>query len=68
MPKKKVKTKKKPIVKVKVPSQEDKIKDVMSAGLTTAYDLGVAQGAVVAGRHSKENKAGNVDALPERRK
>jgi len=72
MPKKKVTpvkaAKKVAVTKVKVPSQEDKIKDVMSSGLSSAYDLGIQQGAFVAGKHSKANKAGNVDALPERRK
>lgn len=72
MTKKKTKTKvdekiltKEEVAKFKPTDKTTEIEDVMSFGLKSAYDLGVAEGATVVKRTSPEVKAGNVDKLPK---
>jgi hypothetical protein len=56
------------VAKAKLPDPVKNMQEVLGFGLASAYNLGVAGGATVAGTKNPVNKLANVDALPEIKK
>jgi len=71
MPKKSTKSKPltpKEVAHLKVEDQVVKMQQLMGFDLSTAYNLGINEGAQKVTQNHPEVKLGNVDALPELKK
>ena len=71
MPKKTNKSKPltpKEVAHLKVEDQVLKMQQLMGFDLSTAYNLGISEGAQQVAKNNLETKLGNVDALPTLKK